>query len=163
VPTEEFTHTVTAAAPAARIFGHLARPESYIGLSPLVIAVRDIADAGDGVRYVAVERFRAGPLRWDNAIAVTMTFPEPERRIVSEVRSPGGVRLTATVELTPVNGDGDTDRDEGRDGDEGRGGTRVTETVRVSYPRPLRRIVIGQATKVQRYRLAELARRMSVS
>lgn len=155
MPTEEFTHTVTAAAPAARIFGHLARPESYIGLSPLVVAVRDIADAGDGVRYVAVERFRAGPLRWDNAIAVTMTFPEPERRIVSEVRSPGGVRLTATVELTPVNGNGD--------GDEGRGGTRVTETVRVSYPRPLRRIVIGQATKVQRYRLAELARRMSVS
>ncbi|SDL22151.1 SRPBCC family protein [Streptomyces indicus] len=141
--TEEFTHTATVAAPAARIFEHLARPESYIGLSPLLVAVRDIAEAGGAVRYVAVERFRFGPLRWDNPIKVTMTFPEGERRIVSEVLSPGRVRLTATVDLTP----------EGT-------GTRVTETVRVTYPRPLRPFVIGQATKVQRHRLAELTRRM---
>ncbi len=147
MPTEEFTHDVTVPAPAARIFAHLAEPESYIGLSPLLVAVRDIVRDGEEIRYVAVERFRIlGPLRWDNPIRVTMTFPEPQRRIVSEVRSPGNVRLTATVELTPKDG-----------------GTHVAETVRVTYPKLLRPLVIGQATKVQRHRLAELARRMTVS
>ncbi|NGO77387.1 SRPBCC family protein [Streptomyces sp. YC504] len=147
MPTEEFSHDVTVPAPAARIFAHLADPESYIGLSPLLVAVRDVVTAEDEVRYVAVERFRVlGPLRWDNPIRVTMTFPEPGRRIVSDVRSPGRVRLTATVELAP-------------DG----AGTRVSETVSVTYPKLLRRLVIGQATNVQRHRLAELARRMTVS
>ncbi|MER7171286.1 SRPBCC family protein [Streptomyces mesophilus] len=145
--TEEFSHDVTVPAPAARIFAHLADPESYIGLSPLLVAVRDVVTDGDEVRYVAVERFRVlGPLRWDNPIRVTMTFPEHGRRIVSDVRSPGRVRLTATVDLA-------------QDGT----GTHVRETVRVTYPRPLRPLVIGQATKVQRHRLAELNRRMTVS
>ncbi|MFI6939125.1 SRPBCC family protein [Streptomyces sp. NPDC050418] len=142
--TEEFSHHVSVEAPPERIFEHLARPESYIGLSPLVVAVRDVVQEGDAVRYVAVERFPLGPLHWDNPIKVTMTFPKPERQILSEVVSPGRVRLTATVDLEP----------QGE-------GTRVTETVRVTYPRLLRRLVIGQATKVQRYRLAELARRMA--
>ncbi|MBC9718651.1 SRPBCC family protein [Streptomyces sp. TRM66268-LWL] len=145
--TEEFTRDVTVPAPPERIFAHLAEPESYLGLSPLLVAVRDIVRGGDGIRYVAVERFRIlGPLRWDNPIRVTMTFPEPGRRIVSEVHSPGGVRLTATVVLTPMDA-----------------GTQITETVRVTYPRPLRPLVIGQAAKAQRHRLAELARRMTVS
>ncbi|WP_415951265.1 SRPBCC family protein [Streptomyces sp. KLOTTS4A1] len=143
MPTEEFSHHVTTKAPPGRIFGHLSRPESYIGLSPLLVAVRDVTRDGEAIRYVAVERFPLGPLHWDNPIKVTMTFPEPERQILSEVRSPGRVRLTALVDLVP----------EGE-------GTRVTETVRVTYPRLLRRLVIGQATKVQRHRLAELARRM---
>ncbi|WP_353945581.1 SRPBCC family protein [Streptomyces sp. HUAS MG91] len=144
MPTEEFSRSVTVAATAAQVFAHLERPDNYVGLAPLVVAVRDVATLPEEVRYVAVERFRLGPLRWDNPIRVSMTFPRAGRQVVSEVHSPGGVRLTATVELT------DTPE-----------GARVRETIRVVFPRPLRPLVIGQATKAQRHRLAELARRMS--
>ncbi|MFJ4715464.1 SRPBCC family protein [Streptomyces sp. NPDC088785] len=143
MPTEEFGRSVTVAATAARVFAHLAHPDNYVGLAPLVVAVRDVTTLPDEVRYVAVERFRFGSLRWDNPIRVSMTFPAAGHRIVSEVRSPGGVRLTATVQLTGVPE-----------------GTRVCETVRVVCPRPLRPFVVGQAAQAQRHRLAELARRM---
>jgi hypothetical protein len=144
VPTEEFSHAFGVAAPAERIYAHLARPESYIGLSPLVVAVRDVARHGDRVSYVAVERFGFGPVRWDNPIRVTMTFPAPGRRLVSDVVSPGRVRLRATVDLVPA-GDG----------------TDVTETVRVTFPAVLRALVVGRARSVQRARAAELSRRMT--
>ncbi|CAM5395622.1 hypothetical protein GCM10010329_58020 [Streptomyces spiroverticillatus] len=143
MPTEEFTRRVTVAGHEEQVFSHLSRPESYVGLSPLVIAVREVDTRDDAVRYVAVERFRLGPLRWDNPIRVTMSFPGPGRRIVSEVVSPGRVRLTSTVALAP-------------DGP----GTQVSETVRVTFPAPLRGLVVGQATKAQKYRLKELARRL---
>ncbi|NEB78850.1 SRPBCC family protein [Streptomyces sp. SID14478] len=148
--TEEFTRSVTVAAPAAHVFAHLADPENYVGLSPLVIAVRDVVASAERVHYVAVERFRLGPLRRDNPIRVTMTFPRDEREIVSEVRSPGRVRLTASVRLV-----------DGVRHDDGAAGTEVHETIRVTYPRPLRALVVGQATKAQRHRLAELARRLT--
>ncbi len=144
VSTTELRHSATVPAPPAAIFDHLSRPESYLGLSPLLVAVRDVHVTPDEVRYVTVERFRLGPLHWDNPIRVTMTFPAPGRTIHSDVRSPGRVHLVATVEFEP-------------EGD----GTRVTESVRVSYPRLLRRFVVGQATAVQRHRLAELGRRFS--
>jgi len=144
VSTDQFSHAFTVAAPAERIYAHLSVPESYVGLSPLLVAVRDVRREGGAVSYVAVERFRLGPLRWDNPIRVTMTFPEPGRRIVSDVRSPGRVRLTATVELLP-------------EGD----GTRVTESVTVTFPRLLRRFVTGQARSVQLARARELTRRMA--
>jgi carbon monoxide dehydrogenase subunit G len=146
VPSEEFRHSFAVPAPAERIYAHLSEPDSYIGLSPLVVEVRDVRRDGDRVSYVAVERFRLGPLRHDNPIAVTMTFPQPGRRLVSDVVSPARVRLVATVDLLP-------------EGD----GTRVTETVRVSFPALLRPLVLGQARKVQRARAAELTRRMAVT
>ena len=143
---EHFSHTFGVAAPAEEIYAHLSVPESYVGLSPLLVAVRDVRRDNGAVSYVAVERFRFGPLRWDNPIRVTMTFPEPGRRIVSDVRSPGRVRLTATVDLVP-------------DGD----GTHVTESVTVTFPRILRRFVVGQARSVQLARARELTRRMTAA
>ncbi|MEV8503840.1 SRPBCC family protein [Actinoplanes sp. NPDC051475] len=143
---DEFRHAFRVAATPGRIYDHLGDPESYVGLSPLVVAVRDVRHTGGAVAYVAVERFRLGPLHWDNPIRVTMTFPDPGRRIVSDVRSPGSVHLVATVDLEP-------------DGE----GTRVTEFVTVTSPRVLRRFVIGQARSVQRARARELARRMEAS
>jgi carbon monoxide dehydrogenase subunit G len=144
MPTTEFSHRFAVPAPAERIYAHLAEPESYVGLSPLVVAVRDVRRAGDTVSYVAVERFAAGPVKYDNHIAVTMSFPRPGHRLVSDVVSPGRVRLTATVDLEP----------EGAR-------TQVTETIRVTFPALLRPLVLGQARKVQRARAAELTRRMS--
>lgn len=144
MPTEEFSNSFHVPAPAEDIFAHLAVPESYIGLSPLIVAVRDVRRDGDGVSYVSVERFTFGPFSYDNHIRVTMTFPEPGRRILSDVVSPGRVRLVAAVDLVP-------------DG----AGTAVTETVRVTFPALLRSFVLGQARSVQRARAAELTRRLT--
>lgn len=144
MPTAEFSHSFVVAAPAGRVFEHLAEPQSYVGLSPLVVEVRDIHRDGGSLSYVAVERLTLGPLHHDNLIAVTMTFPEPGRRLVSDVVSPGRVRLVATVDLLPS---GES--------------TEVTEHIRVTFPALLRPLVVGQARKVQRARAAELTRRMA--
>lgn len=142
--TAEFGHSFVVAPPAGRVYDHLAEPQSYVGLSPLVVEVRDIRRDGPEVSYVAVERFVVGPVRHDNLIAVAMTFPEPGRRLVSDVVSPGRVRLVATVDLVPSGAS-----------------TTVTEHVRVTFPALLRPFVLGQARKVQRARAAELTRRMA--
>ncbi len=141
--TDRFSHRVHVAAPAARIYAYLLDPNSYVGLSPLVVAVRDIRPAGAGTAYVAVERFTFGPFHWDNLIRVTTTGTVPDVQLVSNVISPAAVRLTSTVDLAP-------------EGD----GTTVTETIEVRSPWPLRRFVLGQAISVQRSRLTELTRRM---
>jgi carbon monoxide dehydrogenase subunit G len=147
MPIDRFSTTYAVDAPPAEVWAHLADPQSYVGLSPLVVTVRDVRpvhdDGREAVEYVAVERFRWGPLRWDNPIRVTMTTPSG-RRIVSTVVSPGAVRLESTVDLA-----------------EHGSGTEVTETIEVRSPGPLRRFVTGKARSVQTERARELTRRMS--
>lgn len=148
MPIDRFRHSFRIDAPAAAIYAHLMEPASYVGLSPLVVAVHDVRPVRDAqgrpaVAYVAVERFRFGPLRWDNPIRVTMTGVPPHRRVHSDVVSPGRVRLASTVDLAPEDG-----------------GTRVTESIELRSPAVLRRFVLGRATAVQRRRAAELTRRL---
>ncbi|MCO8273596.1 SRPBCC family protein [Actinoplanes sp. TRM 88003] len=144
MPTDRFSDTVQLAAAPPVIYAHLIDPQSYVGLSPLVVAVRDIRPRNDETTYVAVERFRLGPLHWDNPIRVTLTGFDPDRRLVSRVVSPGGVRLSATIDLAPAGP-----------------GTALTETIEVSSPALLRSFVRRQAGSVQQARLAELGRRFS--
>ncbi|GAB1640524.1 SRPBCC family protein [Krasilnikovia sp. MM14-A1259] len=149
MPIETWQHMFAVAAPPETVHAHLADPHSYVGLSPLVVAVRDVRPVRDAqgraaLGYVAVERFRLGPLRWDNPIAVTLSTVHAGRALASSVVSPGGVRLVATTELAPHGP-----------------GTQVTETVEVRCPAVLRAFVLRQARAVQLRRAAELARRMS--
>jgi carbon monoxide dehydrogenase subunit G len=140
MPVDAFAHTFAVAAPPARVYAHLADPRSYVGLSPLVVAVRDVRTDGDRVSYVALERFRF----WTNPIRVTMTLDPDAPGLVSEVVSPGRVRLRAAVTLAPSGA-----------------GTEVTEAVTVDSPSLLRRYVVRTAKSVQLRRAAELARRMA--
>ncbi|MDG6104310.1 SRPBCC family protein [Dactylosporangium aurantiacum] len=142
MPVDAFAHTFVVAAPPARVYAHLADPRSYVGLSPLVVAVRDVHTDGDRVSYVALERFRF----WTNPIRVTMTLDPHAPALVSEVVSPGRVRLRAAVTLAPAGT-----------------GTEVTEAITVESPWVLRRYVLRQARAVQLRRAAELTRRMSAS
>ena len=149
MPTDRFRHAFRVAAPPAAVYAHLTDPHSYIGLSPLVVAVRDVrsavdAEGRDAVVYVAVERFRFGPVKWDNPIRVTMTGVGPHQQVLSSVVSPGGVRLSSTVDLAADST-----------------GTSVTESIELHAPWFLRRFALGQARKVQRARAAELTRRMT--
>ncbi|MEU4245432.1 SRPBCC family protein [Actinoplanes sp. NPDC026619] len=141
--SDRFRHSFHVAAPAGAIYAHLIEPQNYVGLSPLLVAVRDVRPGREAISYVGVERFRFGPLKWDNRLRVTLTPAVPDRQIRSAVVSPGAVRLVATVDLTP-------------DGD----GTLVTESVELRTPAVLRRFALGQATAVQKSRATELTRRM---
>jgi carbon monoxide dehydrogenase subunit G len=143
-------HSFTVRAAPDVVYAHLADPASYVGLSPLVVEVRDIRPAYDAegrstVGYVAVERFRwARFVRWDNPIRVVLTQARPGSQLVSDVTSPARVSLRATVDLRPDPA-----------------GTRVTETVDVRAPAPLRGFVLRQARAVQLRRAQELTRRMA--
>ncbi|WP_307868181.1 SRPBCC family protein [Micromonospora sp. C95] len=151
-PPIAFETTCTVAAPPDVVYSHLADPRSYIGLSPLIVAVDEVRHGHDAegravAEYLAVERFRLiGPVRWDNRIRVRLVSTPPHGPLVSEVRSPGRVSLCAVVELHPVVG-----------------GTRVHERVSADAPAPLRRFVAGEARRVAAYRAAELTRRMTAS
>ncbi len=140
----EFAHSFTVAAPPSQVYAHLIDPHSYIGLSPLVVEVRDITETDEAISYVAVERFDFGPFHWNNPIKVRMTGSADGRTIVSAVRSPGFVTLTQRVTLTPADI-----------------GTTVHESIALTAPAPLRNFVLGQARSVQRHRAAELTRRMT--
>ena len=139
MPTTRLHHSFVVAAPPSVVYAHLIEPRSYIGLSPLVVEVRDV----HGTDYVAVERFRLGPVHWDNPIRVAMRGI-PDRQVLSTVASPGNVALIATTDLLP-------------DG----AGTAVTESIEITAPWFLRSFAAGQARKVQLRRAAELTRRMA--
>ncbi|MGW0502268.1 SRPBCC family protein [Micromonospora sp. NPDC003241] len=149
-PSITFETSCVVAASPDEVYRHLTDPHSYIGLSPLIVAVSDVrtgrdADGRAVTDYVAVERFRmVGPLRWDNHIRVRMVATRPGSQIVSDVRSPGWVWLRAVVDLTP-----ETD------------GTRIRESVTAGAPLLLRRFVAGQARQVAAFRATELTRRMA--
>ncbi len=148
MPTDRFTDTAHIPSPPASVYAHLMDPQSYIGLSPLLITVRDIhpvvdAQGREATAYVTVERFRFGPFHWDNPIKVTLTGAGPDRRLISAVISPAAVRLTSTVDLTPTET-----------------GTTLTEQIEVRSPTLLRSFVTKQARSVQVARLAELTRRL---
>ncbi|MBX7268122.1 SRPBCC family protein [Micromonospora sp. Llam7] len=149
-PPITFETSCTVAAPPEAVYQHLTDPRSYIGLSPLVVAVDGVRTGHDAegllvTDYVAVERFRlVGPLRWDNRIRVRLVATQPGVQLVSDVRSPGWVSLRAVVDLTAV-----------------ADGTRVRERVTADAPVPLRRFVASQARRVAADRAAELTRRMA--
>ena len=141
-------HSWRVDAAPETVFAHLSDPYSYLGLSPLLVEVRDVRPGADEqgplTDYVAVERFRfLGVLRWDNPIRVRMRATAPGL-VRQSVVSPGGVRLESTVRLTP-------------DGE----GTLVDEEISLTAAAPLRRFAAGQARSVQLHRAGELTRRMA--
>jgi hypothetical protein len=147
VPETVLNHTFHLVAPPQAIFDHLTAPENYIGLSPLVVAVREVDRSEPGViRYTSVERFRWLVFTYHNPIRVALHTSE--LCVFGDVKSPGGVRLSYRFELAPSPGDG---------------GTRVTDRLVVTAPRFLIRYASGQARKVQLARARILASRVAAT
>lgn len=149
VPSAELKHTFQIAAPPEEVFAHLAEPSHYVGLSPLLVAVRDVHRHGGTVHYTAVERFRfLGVLRHDNIIAVTLVaVPDGlphSAEISGEVRSPGRVRMSYRFAI---------DRHEA--------GSVVTDTLQLRTPPGLLRFAASQAGAVQRARSRVLTARLA--
>ena len=132
----------TVVATPEALIAHLAEPASYIGLSPLVVAVDNVRTVGDTVYYVAVERFRFGFLRHDNRIAVTLRASKD--RVWGEVVSPGRVRMDYDYTVVA----------DGRQ-------TTVTDTLRLRAPVGLRRFAASRARAVQLTRGRVLTERMA--
>lgn len=147
MPIDTFEHRFDVDALPDTIYRHLSDPNSYVGLSPLVVEVRDIRlgqddDGRNIIEYVAVERVKAGRLHWDYRVAVLLTLTMPGVALTNYRASPGGVRTEATVTLEPA-----------------LSGTHVHETIEVHSPAVLRRFATDQARSVQLNRAEELARR----
>ncbi|MFC4536653.1 SRPBCC family protein [Sphaerisporangium dianthi] len=138
--TVEFSTTTTLSAATEEVFEHLADPHNHVGLSPLVVEVRDVRRGPAAVCFTAVERFTLGPLHHDNVIEVTLHLEESA--MTGDVVSPGGVRVAYGYRFASVPG-----------------GTQVTDHYRLSAPFGLLRFAVGQAKKVQAARGQELARR----
>ncbi|MFE3024894.1 SRPBCC family protein [Nocardia tengchongensis] len=138
MPEKILSNTFTVPAPVEAVYEHLIRPENYIGLSPLVVAVEDVQDGS----YVAVERFRALGLKYDNRIRVAL-LGTPGKAVWGEVDSPGGVRMAYRFDLTATDA-----------------GTRVDDELRLRTPFGLMAFASGQARKVQLARAGILADRL---
>ncbi|MFC0542278.1 SRPBCC family protein [Kutzneria chonburiensis] len=94
MPSTDLIYTYVVPARPDKVFEHLADPANYVGLSPLVVKVYDVDETG----YTAVERFRLGPVKYDNHIRVNLTVGD--NVVASDVHSPGGVRMAHRFELS---------------------------------------------------------------
>jgi hypothetical protein len=148
--TETFTDRFLVPAAADRVYAHLAEPTNHIGLSPLIVAVRDIERGTDAagrtvLSFISVERFRLiGALRYDNILHVRQTNTEPGRQLVMEVRSPARVSVRFVMDVEPADA-----------------GSVVTVTVSLTMPTLLRSFVVRTAKRVQLVRARTLTERMS--
>jgi len=108
MPQVALRHTFHVRNTPEALHAHLSQPQSYIGLSPMVVAVKDVERDGSETRYTSVERFRfLGFLRYDNMIKVTLR--STPRTVEGEVRSPGGVRLDYRFTLDERDGGTDVE------------------------------------------------------
>ncbi|WP_329429054.1 SRPBCC family protein [Streptosporangium sp. NBC_01495] len=122
---------------------HLSQPQSYVGLSPMVVAVKDVERGESETRYTSVERFRFfGLVKYDNMIKVTLR--STPRTVEGEVDSPGGVRLDYRFTLNEKDG-----------------GTEVEDILVVhAWVRPLLGYAAKKAREVQLARAGVLASRL---
>lgn len=147
--SESFEYRYFVNAPVRNIYEHLSEPGNYVGLSPLVVEVRDVEQGTDAsgslyFRYRSVERFNfLGFIRYDNLLRVTTTLTRPLQQMVSDVDSPFNVRVRFTFDFEP-----------------GDGGTWVQETVSAEMPAPLKGFVVSEAKRVQQERARILKQRM---
>ncbi|MFI9336448.1 SRPBCC family protein [Streptomyces althioticus] len=149
MPSTELKHSFEIAAPPEEVFAYLAEPSHYVGLSPLVVAVRDVRRDGGTVTYTAVERFRLlGVLRHDNLIDATLVaVPDGlphSAEVFGEVRSPARVRMSYRFVI-----------------DRHGTGSAVTDTLHLRTPLGLLRFAASQARAVQQARARVLTTRLT--
>jgi hypothetical protein len=137
--TVEFSTATMLPRPPEDVLTHLTDPNNHLGLSPLVVEVRDIRRTPDEVRFTAVERFTLGPFHHDNVIEVSPRLGDGT--ISGDVDS-RSVKLGYDYLVTPAPN-----------------GAQVVDHYRLSAPFGLVRFAVSQAKKVQGARGHELVRR----
>jgi hypothetical protein len=140
--------SIHIARPVAEVYAHLANPQNFLGLQPLLIDMSPISatvENGLNVRsYETVEAFRIGErVVYRNRIRVKLTLTHPPEQIDTLVYSPGGVTLNVQYLFAPENDD-----------------TRLTEIMEVQMPRLLAGFVVHQATQAQNTVMQRLKARL---
>lgn len=150
-PPLHFQNTVDLITTPREVFEHLSRPESYIGLSPLVVAVHDQRHDFGLVRYTAIERFKlVGPFHYDNPIEVSLVADDTHAshlEVSGDVVSSASVRVQYKYTITPRN--------------VGVDGCRLIDTITLYAPWLLRRFAGHWARSVQLQRGRILVERLS--
>ncbi|MET0494269.1 MAG: hypothetical protein ABW000_14175 [Actinoplanes sp.] len=133
---------VIGATPDA-VLAHLLDPQSYIGLNPFVIAVRDVRQQEDGTAYTAVEHLTAmRVLSWDNLLQVESRVESGER-FVMHLTAKAGITVHIVTDVTPDPA-----------------GAAVRDTMTLSAPRLLSRYVLKMGRAGHLHRVATLKARL---
>jgi hypothetical protein len=126
------------------VFAELSAPERFLGLQPLLTAVREVAGPDATRCFEAVERvpLLAG---WTlpSRLRVELAPSADATRVAFRTRAPLGIRLIGSFDL-----------------DEASGGTSVRESVELRCARLLRGFVAPRAMRAQEALLANLKRRL---
>ncbi|WP_438353367.1 hypothetical protein [Microbacterium sp. CJ88] len=146
MPTRTLRNEFALPVPARAVFDHVREPASYVGLSPLVIAVTDVERRVDGFAYRAVERVPIiGRWHYDNPLRVTLLASGAGPFVVhGDVVSTGGITVEYRYDIAD-------------DGD----GCRVVDLVTLRTPFGLAGFAARKAREVQLWRPATLAGRLS--
>jgi hypothetical protein len=135
-------------ATPSRVYQHLARPENFIGLQPLLTVISPVSElqrAGQTVRaFETVETFRLGgwPI-YHNRIQVEFTLTQADEQLDAQVKSFPNVRLHSCYRLQPESEV-----------------TRLQQHVEIQSPWFARGFVMAEAQRVQRITLANLKARL---
>jgi hypothetical protein len=147
--SQTFQHTYFIHAATSKIYEHLAEPNNYMGLSPLLISVSNVHwDTNQQnqrfVQYKSIELFRfLGVFSYRNPLDVVMTLTNPNQQLISDVQSSQNITVHFVFDMQ-----------------EQSEGTSVTETITAHMPPLLSRFVIGQAKSVQQNRARVLKQRL---
>ena len=145
--------TTHIARPVAEVYTHLANPQNFIGLQPLLIEMSPAQTVIENdlpvQSYETVEAFRiGGRIVYRNRIRVKTTLTKTNERIDTLVHSPGGVTLQVQYLFTP--------EDETR-------GTCLTEIMDIHMPRLMAGFVVKQATQAQTAVMERLKTRLEAT
>ena len=152
MPQTQMRHEFTLHAAPSAVAEHLAEPLNYVGLSPLVVEVRDITRSGAKAHYTAVERFDL-PLgrHFDNLIDVTLALGLDETDagaliVGGDVVSRAWVRVRYRYEISAD-----------------AVGSRVIDAIELRAPFGLLHFAASRARTVQMARARVLAERLEAS
>lgn len=136
--------TVTDDVPAApdEVRAFYVDLDSLTVVHPLIVSVEELSrtDEAGGYRqtYRVVDRVRMGPFSFTITYRAAWHVPE-QGDVRSEADQSPGVRLRGTVSFAPIDG-----------------GTRITEHLRISAPRPLAGYTTREAVKAHVAMLASI-------
>ena len=109
---ETFLYRYFINAPAAHIYEHLAHPENYVGLSPLIVAVSDVVQSTDAdgrtvIRYrqwATAQGLLTGDLPTPAALErlVSATLPTPFTSARSRCRTPRRASVAKSARFNPI-------------------------------------------------------------
>jgi hypothetical protein len=148
-PMPSFQIPITINADLKTIYAHLARPENFIGLQPLLTSISPVREwtraDGKTVRsYQTVETFRwLGLPIYNNRINVDLAQTRPDEQLDAYVKSFPNLSLHAAYLFAPAPG-----------------GTLLTLTIDIEVAKILQKAVMAEALRVQKITLANLKSRM---